>query len=1037
MKISSFSVIITFVAIAILGMALVPRLPVKLVPSASLPSISVSYSMPGASARTVESEATSLLEGSLARVRGVRNVKSRSSNGSGSISLDFDRNTDMETARFEVSMTLRQLWGKLPHNIGYPRVSMQQVHDRSSRPFMSYTINAGQSPAEIMRYAELNIAPALSRIAGVANVELTGATPMQWVVEYDSHALAQYGVGPDDIIRAINEYTGSEFLGLATPVAGADRGWVPIALNNRTESADLDISDIVVTTNHGNIITLDKLARLRHAEEPPTGYFRINGLNSIYLNVTAADDANQIDLSEVVKSALGSISLPPGYMINLSYDASERIACELDTIYFRSCLTVLILLAFVALITLSWRYLLLITISLAINLAIAVVAYYFLQVEIQLYSLAGITISLNLIIDNLIVMTEHVTRHRNLRAFTAVLAATLTTIGALAVVFFLDEETMLSLKDFVIVVIVNLAVSLLVALWLVPALAERLGVRVRRGQVRVRRLSARARKVYMWCVRGFLRYRVVVAVMFVLAFAGSLYIFVEKVYNGNYWGRTESEPMLTIGATLPNGATLGQMNALVMKMESYLAAQSSIRQFQTSVSGARRARIDVYFKPENMRDGSPYRLKSDVIRKALTLGGGSWSVYGLEDLGFNNDVSESAGNYRIKLYGYNYDDLYRHAEALRDTLLNYRRIKEVNINSEFSYYKDDYTEFYLELDKQRLALDSISVGQLFAALKRDLGSDLVAGQISTPSGSETVVLRSDQTGRDVWGLMNLPIDIGRKSIKLSDFAKIDQEQAPADVVKENQEYVLCLQYDYIGSLNQGNKLRDRVIEQFNKALPDGYGAETSNYTWHKKDEWKRYLLLGLVAVIIFFLSSILFNSLKQPLAIIAVIPVSFIGVFLTFYLFGLSFDEGGFAAFILLCGVTVNAAIYILNEYNALRARCRPLSAYDGLTRKVRRQSPIDERNSVARLKLRLYMKAFSVKITAVMLTVLSTVLGFIPFLIGDTQQGFWFPLAAGTMGGLVFSLSAIFVLLPILALPRIIHKQGKKIKNKKVTKTL
>lgn len=276
MKISTFSVIVTFVAVAILGMALVPRLPVKLVPSATLPSIWVSFSMPGASARTVEAEATSLLEGSLARVSGVKNVRSRSSNGSGSISLDFDRNADMETARFEVSMTLRQLWGKLPHNMSYPLVSMRQVHDRSARPFMSYTINAGLAPAEIMQYAELNITPLLSRIAGVARVELTGASPMQWVMEYDSHALAQYGVGPDDIIKAINESTRSEFLGIVAPTEGVDKGWVPLSLKNRAESADLDITGIVVTTNHGNLVTLDKLARLRHAEEPPTGYFRIN-----------------------------------------------------------------------------------------------------------------------------------------------------------------------------------------------------------------------------------------------------------------------------------------------------------------------------------------------------------------------------------------------------------------------------------------------------------------------------------------------------------------------------------------------------------------------------------------------------------------------------------------------------------------------------------------------------------------------------------------------------------------------------------------
>lgn len=100
----------------------------------------------------------------------------------------------------------------------------------------------------------------------------------------------------------------------------------------------------------------------------------------------------------------------------------------------------------------------------------------------------------------------------------------------------------------------------------------------------------------------------------------------------------------------------------------------------------------------------------------------------------------------------------------------------------------------------------------------------------------------------------------------------------------------------------------------------GYTAENDQdyWSWNKKDN-KQYALLLIVIAIIFFTTAILFNSLKQPLAIIFVIPISYIGVFLTFYLFGLNFDQGGFASFVLLCGITVNASIYILNEYNAIR----------------------------------------------------------------------------------------------------------------------
>lgn len=175
----------------------------------------------------------------------------------------------------------------------------------------------------------------------------------------------------------------------------------------------------------------------------------------------------------------------------------------------------------------------------------------------------------------------------------------------------------------------------------------------------------------------------------------------------------------------------------------------------------------------------------------------------------------------------------------------------------------------------------------------------------------------------------------------------------------------------------------------------GYNAKggSRSYWWSKENQ-KSWLLLVLIIVIIFFTTSILFNSLKQPLSVICVIPVSYIGVFLTFYLFKLNFDQGGFASFILLCGITVNASIYIINEYN-----------------NVKRAKP-------AMPSIQAYLKAWNSKIIPIFLTVVSTILGFIPFMLGQ-KEGFWFPLAAGTIGGLVMSMVAIFIYLPVFTLKR------------------
>lgn len=369
-------------------------------------------------------------------------------------------------------------------------------------------------------------------------------------------------------------------------------------------------------------------------------------------------------------------------------------------------------------------------------------------------------------------------------------------------------------------------------------------------------------------------------------------------------------------------------------------------------------------------------------------------MYGLEDHGFNNDVHESLGSYRIKMLGYNYDELEQWADTLKNRLLQHRRIKDVTISSDFQLYKDDYSEFFLDIDKERLAKENLTIQQLFGALTPIFGRNIFAGFINSPHGQERVLLHSRQSyGYDIWGLMNLPISVGNRTLKLGDFATVAKRQVPKSIAKENQQYRLCLQYEYIGSTTQGKKILDADLDNINKILPLGYTAQSEeDWYWSKKQSASYWLLL-LVIAIIFFITSILFNSLIQPLAIIFTIPISFIGVFLMFYFTKINFDQGGFASFILLCGITVNASIYVLNEYNALREK------YPN------------------RLKLNLYLRAWNTKILPIFLTVVSTILGFIPFMVGQGKESFWFPLALGTIGGLAMSIFGIFVYLPIFAL--------------------
>lgn len=1035
----SFTLLVFFLCLALVGAILLPMLTVRLQPLHYNPSLTVSYSLPYSSARVVEMEVTSILEGLLARMKGVRDVSSVSQNGRGSIRVNLDKHANIESLRLEASSIIRQTWADLPDGTSYPQVTVNTPKDQNQSPFLTYTIHAATSPTHIQSYVEEYMQPVLARMDGVYQVGVSGATPMEWRLTYNPHQLETLGVSYRDIQSAISSYYGTAFIG---KVQTEDNEWCQLAIMPEKYIGEgLPLERIFVKNKEGNLLRVSELVNVLHVEAAPQSYFRINGLNSIYLSITAEEDANQLTLGDEVKAVMENMKkeMPEGYEVHIGYDATEYIGQELEKIYFRCGLTVLILLVFVLLMTRQWKYTLLVITSLAVNLLIAVVIYYFLGIDIQLYTLAGITISLNLIIDNTIVMADHILHRHNLKAYLSIFAATLTTICALGVVLFLNEELRVKLMDFSIVVIINLAVSLLVALFFVPAMMNKLGMtrEFKNKKINIKgwnRFIIYFTHGYERSIRFVCRHKVWACVILILAFGlpvfllpdkmeddegwhewynatlgsdyykekirpivntalgGTWRLFVEKVYEGSYFGEN-NETVLRVTATLPNGSTLEQMNTLIGSMEEVLKGYVNIKQFHTRVHSAYMASIDIYFPEEHQYSSFPYQLKSEITSRALELGGGSWSIYGLEDQGFNNDVRETAGSYRVKLKGYNYDQLNEFAEMFRDTLFTHRRVRDVQIGSQFNWYKEDYREFLFDIDIKRLAEANLTPMELYNSMQGIFARDIHCGTHRTGNGiNENIRLSSSQANRyDTWQLTYRPLQNGDKEFKLYPLADIGITPQASEVRKYNQQYELCLQYEYVGAYKMGRKMLETELEKFNKQLPTGYEAtsEMRGSDWSDKDNGQ-YLLLLLIACVIFIVTSILFNSLRKPFAILYVIPISFIGVFLTFWIFELNFDQGGFAAMILLCGITVNAAIYLLDEYSNIR-KVKP------------------NINSV-----RAYLKAWNTKIIPILLTVLSTALGFIPFIIGSSKEGFWFPLAAGTIGGLVMSVAGIFLFLPI-----------------------
>jgi multidrug efflux pump subunit AcrB len=1037
LKLSSFSILTIFICLTIVGASLIPLLSVQLAPSTAGSSISVDFSWQEASAKVIEQEVTSKLEGMFNTVKGVQELSSSSNKGYASINIQFKKNIDIDAVRFEIANLIRQSYSKLPEGVSYPTISMSSANENES-PILSYSINASESSHYIKKYTENNILPVLTAIKGVNQVNVYGASPFEWVVKYKADKLLQLQITANEIQGAIENYLQEQELGSGILISDNEKTSHEISLVLAYKpNVEINWKMIPVKNIGSRIIYLGDIAEISFQEAPVSSYYRINGLNTVNMVVYAEKGVNTVDLAKEVKNVVSNIEnkLPGGYSIRQTQDTTEYITQELQKTEIRTFFSLLILLVLIFLIYRSFKYLMVLFLSIVTNLLIAVIFYYLLGIELQLYSFAGVTISFGIIIDNGIVMIEHLRNKGDKKVFLSILAATLTTIGALSVVLLLPENQRVNLLDFSKVIVINLFVSLAVTLYFVPALLDKM--KLNRKEVRFSRKRKRRvlnfTKAYIGAILLLRkpRFKWILILVLILGFGlpiqllpnkmddessfantynetlgnewfnneirpsleiffgGSLRLFVENVFNNSNYtepGRTT----LRVEGTMPEGCTIEQLNEVTMKMENFLGGFKEIELYETRIGGYRNSSISIYFKKDFEFGSFPYALKSMLESKAVSLGGLDWIVTGVGQ-GFSNALGSAQKSNQIMLEGYNYDKLYHYAELLKSELIknSFSRITDVDITNG-GWDNNALDEFYLDFNQEQLAQLDVSQSEIYVYLKDQVHVGGLSPIVQDNELQQVKLVSDNYKKFNVWDLKNEPIVVQNKQYKLNQLASIEKKKMGNSIQKNNQQYRLAVAYNFIGNDQLATIVKKKHIEELKTRLPIGYKVFEQSYRgWDKKDD-KQYLLLFVVIFIIFFICAILLESLRQPFAIISLIPISFIGVFLTFYLFEFNFDQGGYAAFVLLCGISVNAALYIINDYNNFK-----------------RQYPL--RNAQL-----LYFKAFNYKMIPVVLTIISTMVGLIPFVWGGQNEAFWFSFAAGSIGGLLFSLIGIFIYLPV-----------------------
>ena len=457
-------------------------------PSVDNPIISVSCSYPGANADVIESQITEQLEKNINGIPGIRSLSSVSRQGQSRITVEFELSTDLETAANDVRDKVSRAQRYLPRDCDPPTVSKA---DADATPILMVTIqSAKRSLLELSEIADLTVKELLQTISDVSSVEIWGEKRYSMRLWLDPAKMAGYGITPMDIKSALDreniELPSGSIEGNTTELTIRTMG-----LMHTTE----EFNNLVVRTEAGRIIRLSDVGRAELGPQDMRSYMKMNGVPMVGVVVIPQPGANHIDIADEVYNRMQTMrkDLPADIVTGYGFDNTRFIRASIDevkqTVYEAFVLVIIIIFLFLR----NWRVTLIPCIVIPVSLIGTFFLMYLAGFSINVLSMLAVVLSVGLVVDDAIVMTEniYIRIERGMTPFEAgidgakeiffaVISTSITLIAVFFPIVFMEGTTGRLFREFSLVVSGAVLISTFAALTVTPMLATKLLVRQER-----------------------------------------------------------------------------------------------------------------------------------------------------------------------------------------------------------------------------------------------------------------------------------------------------------------------------------------------------------------------------------------------------------------------------------------------------------------------------------------------------------------------------------------------------------------------------
>ena len=454
-------------------------------PSVDNPIISVSCSYPGANADVIENQITEPLEQNINGIPGIRSLSSTSSQGSSRITVEFELSVDLETAANDVRDKVSRAQRYLPRDCDPPTVSKA---DADATPILMVTIGSDKrSLLEISEIADLTVKEQLQTIPDVSSVEIWGEKKYSMRLWIDPIKMAGYGITPMDVKNAVDK----ENVELPSGSIEGNTMELSIRTLGLMHTAD-EFNNLIIKEDNNRIIRFSDIGRAELEARDLKSYMKMNGVPMIGIVVIPQPGANHIDIADEVYKRMETMKkdLPEDVTYQYSFDNTKFIRASINevksTVYEAFILVIIIIFLFLR----DWRVTLVPCIVIPVSLIGAFFVMYLAGFSINVLSMLAIVLSVGLVVDDAIVMTEniYIRIERGMspkeagiegskEIFFAVISTTITLVAVFFPIVFMEGTTGRLFREFSIVVSGSVIISSFAALTFTPMLATKLLVK--------------------------------------------------------------------------------------------------------------------------------------------------------------------------------------------------------------------------------------------------------------------------------------------------------------------------------------------------------------------------------------------------------------------------------------------------------------------------------------------------------------------------------------------------------------------------------